>query len=1472
MNWQLTEQVLSYSPFVAAERAALRRYLPYALAERILSSDAPPLTGDLSLALIHLASLLHTISTYLPLSLVQHRLSQPTEDLVWGEVVEGTLVFADVSGFTAMSEKLAAHGREGAEVMTEVVNKIFAAVLEPVTIYGGELLKFGGDGALCSFQGDEHPLRGSTAALTIQQRMADLATVTTPLGVFPLAMSIGINSGSFFMASVGTTTAADCWTTGTVVNDAVRVRASCRPGCILLGESTWQELLGRGKMSPYKEFYELEELPPVKPAESLNFIVPVDLLSPETFAVQISAFLERIEALHPYLPAGLMDKLIMEPQQPSLEGEHRRVTSCFVNIVGFSDLVTSLGAYAPTDLAMLLNRYFTAMQEVVHGCGGVINKIDLASEGSRLLTIFGAPTSHEDDPERAAGAAFEMNQALTKVNADVQEFLTSLDGRRRADALNSSSRSPLAQRIGLSTGHAFTGNVGAPERKEYTVMGDAVILAARLMECAQMGEIYLDAGTAGRAAEKFTCVPLPPIQLRGKIEPVAVYSLQERCKGGLAYEGRALSQQPGQSPFVNRSKEKTILERVMAEALAGRGQVVTVSGAAGIGKSRLVGEAKEWWREKHGIIYEGDCRSYGRSIPYLPWTDVFRAFFELRPEDPLADQRGKIVERMSSLRPDLVELAPLIGEFLAVPIPAVEWLDSLSGDLRRTRLFDVLADLLSVDPLHHCVLVVLENWHWADVASLQLLEHISQRLAHRSICICLVQRPGEEPVAPLQIGMPHTLLALDELSREDSSELIRATLQGARVSGDAMNLVWNRTQGNPFFIEEVLHTLLENNRLIREGDSYRLVGRPEQTVVPETIQEVLMARLDRLQEPAHDLLRVASVIGPTFSAGLLQELLPTYVESLEQQLYLTELSNRGLIYLEAPEPEPRYRFSQPLIQEVIYESLPFTRRRALHGQVAEMLERHYIRGLEESPILEPDTYDELAYHYARSAQRTKAVEYSFKAGERARMAYANEPALTYYAQALSILEDESDKATPAARRQYLLKRYDILMARERVLNLLGRRDAQRADLDEMMYIAETLNDMQRLSEVTNRLSVFHRRVGRYREAMQAATAGLALKRQLGDQAGEGESLYLLAGACRHLDEMDRAQQFYEEALAVAREVGDAEAECHRLNGLGTFYWGLGALKRAQEHLEMALSVARHSGNRQGEGISLGNLGLIYAARGEYEWALSCFDRGLEIALDIGDRLTQGTCQAERGLLYGRLGLWEEALENLGWALVVARRARDRQGEAIRFYYLGLVNTWAGNEITALEVLSRGLFIARSLSDRRVESDIHHGFGLAYLGQGDYEAALNSFNQAMRLRGLVDQRGELVQDLLCLALAHLGQKELEDALRCSRAAITLLEGEGAPQILEEMGGSDEDSGEAGLSLRIVVPEPQQLIYNHVLVLQAVGADVEAREYLEKAQRILSARAQRIQDPGLRSSYLDNVLENRWIMEAWNRSGS
>jgi class 3 adenylate cyclase/tetratricopeptide (TPR) repeat protein len=1473
--------------------------LPQFLAERLLSSEALPLAGDLSLALVHLASLLHTISTYLPLGLVQRRLSKPTEKLVWSEFVEGTLVFADISGFTAMSALLAAHGREGAEVMTDVVNHIFAALLEPLTDFGGDLLRFGGDGMLSGFQGAEHSLRGSSAALAMQERMADFSEVRTPLGSFPLAMSIGVNSGPFLVASVGTELGADYWIAGPTVNETARIRNACPARKVLLTEATRQLLGTRAKTHPLYNFHELLDLQKARPEEPLDFIVPVDLSNPDTFAVQISVFLERIETLRPYLPAGLVDKLVLEPQQPALRGEHRRVTNCFINVLGFSRLIElfspGLTPSAPgageepvqsavegdtADLTGFLNRYFTTVQEIVLRYGGVINKIDLAVEGDKLLAVFGAPLSHEDDLQRALRTALEMKEALVAVNAEMETFLGRNLPRNAQPPLGMGAGQPegplLAQRIGLSTGDVFTGNVGAPSRKEYTVMGDAVILAARLMEIAQPGEIYLDELTASRAHREFICSRPEPVQLKGKAEPVMSHRLQSRRPEGEkpapGRNGPTAARQGEPLPLVNRSKERALLQQAMEEALAGQGRLVDISGAAGVGKSRLVAELAEWWSVRAGIVYIGDCHYYGRSTPYLPWLDIFQEFFGLQANDLPEDQQGKIVERMTALRLDLaLEWTPLIGDFLGVPMPKADWLESLSGELRRARLFDILSDLLSADSARHPLLLVLENWHWADVASQQLLEYLTQSLSSQPICLYTVHRPSAELAVPSS-KMRQTTLLLEELTREDSSMLINAGLQGANTSKELVELIWERAQGNPLFIEEMLNTLLEADQLVWRNERYQLAKQLELITIPQTIQGLLMARLDRLGEPARDLLRLASVIGLHFSGKLLDEL-TRLMEPAERRRHLAELVASGMIRRESPRHgEALYRFSQSLVQEVVYESLPFARRRELHGQVAAALERGYAAG----PPPEPEAYDQLAYHYIRSEQRAKAVEYSIKAGDKAREAYTNESALNYYSQALELLGEAPANAPEQRRQEHLAKRYDILAAREQILALFGRRAAQRADLDEMTSIAENLSDLSRLAEVTDRLSLFQRNVGNYREAMQAAQAALALKRQLKDRAGEGKSLQYLASACRHLDEMDRAESHYEEALAVAREMKDQEAECHRLNGLGTFYWQIGNLEQAQSRLEEALTVARRSGNLRGEGISLGNLGLIYSVRSEYEWALRCFERGLEIARDIGDRLAEGAHRADLGLLYGRLGAWEKAREELGWSLVSARRARERSGEASRFYRLALVNIWAGDDLIALELLSRALQITRDLGERRIASDTHHGFGLAYLNQGYYEMALKSFNQAILLRGLSDQRGELLHDLSYTALAHLGLGERDKALRCSLTVTSLLEGEGAPQLLEESPAAvlprstDRPVGaEASphLARKIIVHEPQHLLANHAHLLRILGHKEEARLYLEKAQRILMARARRIEDPQLHHSYLTNIAANRAILEAW-----
>jgi len=501
-----------------ADLARLKPYLP----PRQLD-DLPPAPlwrkDDLVRTHDHLARLLDVVITYLPRQLVQAELALADVPPVGGAFLDGALLFADISGFTAMSERLSTLGQEGAEQITALVNRYFGAMLDVLFAHGGDLFKFGGD-ALLAFFPDQ--VGGSASALqaawAMQEAMAAFHQVETSLGTFPLQMKIGLHAGPIFAARVGSADEREFIVTGPAVNATARAEEVASAGQILVSPTVYAQVQDRDWVAAVEGpagHYLVERVgtrpSPVPPSAPLR---AADLCRPgDEPGDTLRRTLDALERLVPYLPPGLLRRLVPDPGRHETSGEHRLVAVLFANFLGASELVTRLGRDRTDEIAQALNRYFVTMHQAVSRYGGVVNKVDLYDQGDKLMALFGAPVAHEDDAERAVRAALEMQAAV--------EGIGERPGSLKEGWL-------LSQRIGVSTGMVFAGHVGAATRREYTVMGDEVNLAARLMSAAAEGEILLASYVQRKVSPFFEVADRGEVSLKGKSKPVPTYTIVGR--------------------------------------------------------------------------------------------------------------------------------------------------------------------------------------------------------------------------------------------------------------------------------------------------------------------------------------------------------------------------------------------------------------------------------------------------------------------------------------------------------------------------------------------------------------------------------------------------------------------------------------------------------------------------------------------------------------------------------------------------------------------------------------------------------------------------------------------------------------------------------------------------------------------------------------------------------------------------------
>jgi class 3 adenylate cyclase/tetratricopeptide (TPR) repeat protein len=1017
----------------------LEQYLPPDLWRKV--SAVAPRRGVLLNALDRLRSLLYVVSTYLPSHLVQEKMRRPAAGVVRGQYLEGSLLFSDVSGFTALSERLAVLGTEGAERLTEMMNRYFGEMLEILSWSGGILLKFAGDATLVYFpqqENGEHARSAVRAGQRMLRAMSNYSAIETPLGTVGLKMKIGISTGRFLGASIGSAARMEYVVFGDAVAKTMAAEGAAEAGLVVIDEQTavYQDAatltprptagffaVAPGSEEALGDFEIKAESRRARGAIAFN-------ASPHAINTQMDIAMRQIKALVPFLAAELVESIIAQARQRRLESEFRPTTVIFMNFTGFETLLATLNEIHTTKITNLFSDYFNHLHEAITRHGGVVTRIDPYSRGSKMLILFGAPVAHEDDPLRAASAALDMMREVATINSEWQPVFTPL--------MPAGWDGPLIQqRIGITQGLTYAGQVGSSTRREYTVMGDDVNLAARLMSAAQPGQILISQRVFNEVVDHLAATALAPIMVKGKSQPIPIYQVDSLRDDPLSRLLRSRDLLFGRQPEIDEGQEQ------IRRTLAGQGSLLTIQGPAGIGKTALLEELACYALSHGANVLYSQCRAYSAGMPYTPWIHVVRSLAGISANDTPLVAAGKLGDLLAThhLTAESVErpLTNLLGlrtapatdaaclqELRGLPTPAdkpkgqsslfarlekkVTPLPVEKGSLlaqlgqerrpaaskqlwqrlqtqvaarERTLLFQAIAQLLERVSAQMPLVLLIENSQWMDSSSRDLLAYLRPLLNRLPLLVLMARRSEDGNSLPGE----HNLV-LAPLSPEDTAALVHHLLKSRQLPPWLITTVYEQSGGNPLYMEEIVHWINRQENLITLGGSLR---------TSTTLQELVLSRVDGLPPRPRDSARIASVIGSEFRYSELCSLMSLTTEDATLTDHLTTLETARLIFMAEGGSDNRYAFRQTLVREVLYDSQPFARRRELHTAFVELLEARRNGESEQQIGL-------LAHHCWFAEQWLKAAGYFLRAGHNARSHFAFDQAATFYGRTLSALD------------------------------------------------------------------------------------------------------------------------------------------------------------------------------------------------------------------------------------------------------------------------------------------------------------------------------------------------------------------------------------------------------------------------------------------------------------------------------------
>jgi class 3 adenylate cyclase/tetratricopeptide (TPR) repeat protein len=1004
----------------------------------------------------------------------------------------------------------------------------------------------------------------------------------------------------------------------------------------------------------------------------------------------------------------------------------------------FADLKSSLELLAdrdPEKARQLLDPVLERMMAAVHHYEGTVNQV----MGDGIMALFGAPIAHEDHAIRACYAALAMQEAIRRYSEEV----------RRAHGLE------VQIRVGLNSGEVVVRAIGNDLHMDYSAIGQTTHLAARMEQLAPPGSIRLTAETQRLAEGGVQVTPLGPVPVKGLPAPVQVCELVGI--GPTRARLQALAAR-GLTPFVGRQAELAALHQALGQAEAGHGQVVAVIGEPGVGKTRLFHEFIQASRTRDWLLLESSSTSYGKATPYLPVIDLLKAYFQLEDRDDGRRVREKLTGRLLTLDPAFGPTLPALLALLGVPMEDLAW-QALEPAQRRQRTLDALKRLLLRESQVQPLLLVFENLHWVDTETRAFLDGLVQSLPAARLLLLVNYRP--EYQHGWNTKTYYTQLRLDPLPPASAETLLQSLLGDDAGLEPLKQRLIERTQGNPFFLEESVRTLVEMQVLVGEPGAYRLAKAPQTMQVPATVQAVLAARIDRQPPVDKRLLQTAAVIGHEVALPPLQAL----ADLPEADLH------RGLDHLQAAEflyetrlfPERAFTFKHALTQEVAYGSLLHERRRALHARSLEALEPLATERLDEQ-------VDRLAYHAVRGEVWDKAVTYSRQAGIRAYNRAAFRASALWGEQALDALGHLPE--TPETRGLGIAIRVDLVGG---ALVVLGEYGKSVAPLREAEALARTLDDRVRLGQVLSTISMIRRGQGDLEGAMAAGRQALELAATVGDPALEAQASFRLGNVHQAIGDFGRAAVLFRRNVE-ARDPGTGPMARHyRIISLAQLALTLGILGQFTEgrsHGEEALRLATVEGRGTAPMIAHGRLGQLYFIQGDLVAAIRVLEQGLALSRAADNRDEASTIAAALGYacaLEGRLAEGRALLEE-------ARRESLRMGVPRPQSFLGLsaVCLLEGRVGEAGEHARQAVALARQHGAPGFEA-----FALRHLGAVHAQAAPPDAAQAeahyQQARALAEELG--MRSLV--AHCHLGLGRLygqtghgEEARAALTAAIAL----------------------------------------------------------------------------------------------------
>ena len=1060
-------------------------------------------------------------------------------------------------------------------------------------------------------------------------------------------------------------------------------------------------------------------------------------LSPDTAT-------DKLPSPDSYTPKHLAEKILSS--KSALEGERKQVTILFADLKGSMELLADRD---PEEARKILDPVLERMMEAVHRYDGTVNQV----MGDGIMALFGAPLALEDHAVRACYAALRMQEQIS----------------RYADDLQRSGSMPVYIRVGINSGEVVVRSIGSDLHMDYTAVGQSTHLASRIEQLAKPGSTLLSNDTLKLAEGYIQVKRLGAVPVKGLTDPVEVYELTGTSHARTCLQAAALR---GLTRFVGRQREIEVLNEALAHAAESKGQVVAIVGEPGVGKSRLFWEFTHSHRTQGWLIVEASSVSYGKATPYLPVIDLLKGYFKVAENDDARGIREKVTGKLLTLDRSLESLLLPLLALLDQPVEQ-SW-QTLDPPQRRRQTLDALKRLWLREAQAQPLVLVFEDLHWIDSETQEFLNGLMDSVPTARLLLLFNYRP--EYRHPWGSRTYYSQLRLDPLTAESAEELLHGLLGPDKTVKPLKQILIERTEGNPFFLEESVRTLVETHAIEGDRGTYRLVKSLQDIQVPATVQAVLAARIDRLRPEDKRLLQSAAVVGKDVPFALLEAIADLSETDLRQAL--ARLQEAEYLYEARLFPDLEYTFKHALTHDVAYASLLLERRRELHGRIAEAIEALYGDRLDEQA-------ERLAHHALHAELWEKALRYLRQAANKAGSRWAFRESARYLERALDVVQRLSGRAGIA--EQAIAIRLDLRNALQP--------------------------------------QVAYRRVA---EILQEA---IVLAEQVGDQRGLALALCHMSAVSIELFNEPLDVESGHRALELAMKIADSVLIANAQNSLLSVYYTLGDYKRASG---FALAVAQVSDEVVAEGTKKGVLGVIpffmtqsYAELGRFAEALSVGEMLLRRAEVVEHPFTVTGMYIGLGFANLRRGVSGQAVALLERGMKMCRTYALDNWFPWNASTLGLAYAHAGRHDEGIELAQEAVQRGEELRLTRFQPIRVTLLADSYLLVGRYENALAAARGALELARRYHERGPEAWALYLIAasLAQLQRAERDEIHDNYLAALNLADELGMrPLVAHCHFGLGKPQARTG----------QSEVREHLVTATTLYREMDMRFWLEKAE--------------------------------------